>query len=103
MGIQGLLPAIKQHLVATHVKELRGSRVAVDGYAWLHKASYGCAIELCTGKKTTRWIQYCMNLVNMLLSYDIDVTIVFDGANLPAKKCTGNIMQFTMTVFDYSS
>lgn len=73
------------------MKELAGKRVAVDGYAWLHKASYGCCIDLCTGVRTDRYISYCIVLVKMLLSHNIHVTIVFDGADLPAKRATEDV------------
>lgn len=89
MGIQGLLPFIKSSIDSDyHIEKLRGKRVAVDGYAWLHKASYGCCEELCTGIPTKKWIDYCVRLIDMLLFFQIDVTMVFDGADLPAKKVT---------------
>ena len=88
MGIQGLLPAIRERLHASHVRELSGRRVAVDAYAWIHKGSYGCCVELCTGEKTDKWLQYCLGMVDLLLSHDVQVTLVFDGADLPAKKTT---------------
>ena len=89
MGIQGLLPFIKNSIDNSyHIEKFRGKRVAVDGYAWLHKASYGCCEELCTGTPTKKWIDYCVRLIDMLLFFQIEVTMVFDGADLPAKKAT---------------
>ncbi len=86
MGIQNLLPAIKPVIDADlHISAFRGKRVAVDGYCWLHKAVYGCCADLCQNKPTTAWIQYCFAYIEMLLAHDIDVTLVFDGAELPAK------------------
>lgn len=89
MGIQSLLPALKSVVDADlHISAFRGRRVAVDGYAWLHKAIYGCCVELCEGKPSTAWIQYCLGYVDMLIAHEIDVTLVFDGAELPAKQGT---------------
>jgi exonuclease-1 len=88
MGITGLLPALKHKIIPAHIREFKGRKVAVDTYAWLHKSTYGCCIELCTGKKTTKWIEYCMSMLEMLLKHDIQVVLVFDGAELPVKKVT---------------
>jgi exonuclease-1 len=60
----------------------------VDGYAWLHKASYSCCVQLCTGKAATAWIAYVLGLVDMLLAFEVNVVMVFDGDDLPAKKGT---------------
>lgn len=91
MGIQGLLPAIKDRLRPAHVSELRGLRVAVDAYAWIHKATYSCCVELCTQPGTLKWIPYCLSMVDMLLQHEIQLTLVFDGADLPAKKTTESL------------
>jgi exonuclease-1 len=88
MGIKGLLQAVKSAFRICHVKELAGKKLGIDGYCWLHKAVYGCCVELCTGKKHNGWIQYCLSYVDMLLLHHIEVTIVFDGASLPMKQKT---------------
>ena len=88
MGIQGLLQLVKPLIQPYHVKQLKGRRVAVDGYAWLHKAVYGCCVELCNGTESHLWITYCLNLVDLLLRHGIIVTLVFDGAPLQAKGVT---------------
>ena len=85
MGVQGLLPLLKSHVVGTHISKFRGRRVAVDGYAWLHKATYSCCVDLARGTENNSWIQYCLQFIDMLLSFDIHVTMVFDGADLQAK------------------
>lgn len=88
MGIAGLLPLLKPVTRTNHVRSYRNKTVAIDGYAWLHKAVYGCCIELATGQESDKWISYCINLIDMLLSHEIIVHMVFDGANLPAKQIT---------------
>ena len=42
-------------------------------------------MELATGVESTKWISYCLKLIDMLLDNEIVVHMVFDGANLPAK------------------
>ena len=54
MGISNLLPVLKSIARPTHVGEYRGHTVVVDGFSWLHKASYTCARELCEGVYTDR-------------------------------------------------
>lgn len=73
MGIQGLLPILKEITTQTHIREWAGKTLAVDAYAsslppipprpkltsarkqvWLHRGAYGCAQELATGKSTVK-------------------------------------------------
>ncbi len=54
MGIQNLLPQLKSITSSIHVRELAGSKVAVDAYSWLHRAAYMCAVELAHGHFTTQ-------------------------------------------------
>jgi exonuclease-1 len=88
MGIQGLLPMLKSVIHDDHISSLKGRRLAVDTYAWLHKAAYSCASDLCEGRTTTKWISYILYMVDMLLEFNIEVTLVFDGKELPAKMGT---------------
>jgi exonuclease 1 len=89
MGIQGLLPSVKGHIRESNISEFAGRRVAIDGYAWLHKAVYGCAMDLCRGIETTKWITYVLKIIDMLLYHKIAcIYMVFDGADLPAKADT---------------
>ena len=88
MGITGLLPLLRPVTKNSHISAYKDRRVAVDGYAWLHKAVLGCCVELATGVETDRWIAYCLTLIDMLLSNGVEVHMVFDGANLPAKMIT---------------
>lgn len=85
MGIQGLLPALKPVTVATNIKELKGNRVGVDTYTWLHKGVYCCATDLCQGTPTDKHIQFVLWRLDLLLFHGVKPYLVFDGANLPAK------------------
>ncbi|KAH8263269.1 hypothetical protein KR044_006686 [Drosophila immigrans] len=88
MGITGLIPFLEKASAKVHLKNLRGSTVAVDTYCWLHKGVFGCAEKLARGEETDVYIQYCLKYVQMLLSYDIKPILVFDGQHLPAKALT---------------
>ncbi|NXT13225.1 EXO1 Exonuclease, partial [Prunella fulvescens] len=86
MGIQGLLPFIKEAAEPSHVKKYKGMAVAVDTYCWLHKGAYACAEKLARGEPTDVYVAFCMKLVHMLLSFGIKPILVFDGCTLPSKK-----------------
>ena len=95
MGITGLLPLLALVTRDSNVSSYRNKTVAIDGYAWLHKAVYGCCIELATGLESDKWITYCLNLIDMLLRNGITVHMVFDGANLPSKQITETLRAST--------
>lgn len=90
MGITGLLPLLKPVTKDSNISSYRNKTIAIDGYAWLHKAVYSCCMELALGQESDLWMSYCLNLIDMLLFNRITVYMVFDGANLPAKNITEN-------------
>ena len=47
MGIQGLLPALRDVTRQQHVSAYSGHAVAVDAYCWLHRGAYSCSREMC--------------------------------------------------------
>ena len=53
MGISGLLPLLKPVTKDNHISSYSHRRIAIDGYAWLHKAVYGCCVELAEPNATT--------------------------------------------------
>ncbi|KAM7271623.1 hypothetical protein ACFE04_030837 [Oxalis oulophora] len=85
MGIQGLLPQLKSIMVQRHIKDLKGSSVAIDTYSWLHKGALSCSTDLCKGIPTSRHIEYCMHRVRLLQHYGVKPILVFDGGFLPMK------------------
>lgn len=88
MGIKGLLPVVKPILDPCHVKAFSGRRVGIDASSWLHKGAFSCALDLCRGIHTHKYIDYCLHLVRMLLHYRAIPVLVFDGAPLPMKAST---------------
>eukprot|EP01105_Mastigella_eilhardi_P013569 TRINITY_DN3092_c0_g1_i3.p1 TRINITY_DN3092_c0_g1~~TRINITY_DN3092_c0_g1_i3.p1 ORF type:complete len:622 (-),score=172.32 TRINITY_DN3092_c0_g1_i3:49-1914(-) len=85
MGISGLLPLLEGITRQADVAEFAGKRVAVDAYCWLHRACFTCALELCQNQPTSKYVQWCVHMVQMLLSKGVKPVLVFDGAPLPAK------------------
>ena len=86
MGIKGLIKALKvNQLRSGHVEEFKDKSLAIDGYAWLHRGAYSCALELATGQATSRHIDFFMHRVAMLQHYGVIPIVVLDGAPLPGK------------------
>lgn len=81
MGISGLIPVLQPIHSQVSLEKYSGQVVGVDGYVWLHKGAFGCAVDLCTGKKTTKYVEYCMRKTKMLLDFGITPLIVFDGGS----------------------
>ncbi|KAL8278112.1 hypothetical protein RQP46_009436 [Phenoliferia psychrophenolica] len=88
MGIQGLLPMLKDIQRPVHVREWHGKTLAVDAYVWLHRGAYGCAEDLAQGKPTVQYVNYSMHRVRMLKHFGVTPFIVFDGGLLPSKMGT---------------
>eukprot|EP00737_Agarophyton_chilense_P003402 gb/GEZJ01003982.1/.p1 GENE.gb/GEZJ01003982.1/~~gb/GEZJ01003982.1/.p1 ORF type:complete len:404 (+),score=41.73 gb/GEZJ01003982.1/:308-1519(+) len=88
MGINGLLPVIKPICKQKHVQELANTRVGIDAYAWLHKGVFSCASKICTGVETRAYVEYCMHRIRMLIHFEAQPVVVFDGAELPMKAGT---------------
>lgn len=85
MGISGLIPFVSDAIEKVEVNKLRGKKVAIDSYCWLHKGAFGCAEKLAIGEKTTQYVKYCTNMLDMLLFNGVIPVMVFDGRHLPAK------------------
>ncbi|KAI5462327.1 putative exonuclease [Mariannaea sp. PMI_226] len=88
MGVSGLLPLLKSIQKPTELKKYSGQTLAVDGYGWLHRAAYSCALELGQGKPTQKYISSAMNRVRMLRHFGVTPYMVFDGDFLPSKAAT---------------
>ncbi|KAF1920517.1 exodeoxyribonuclease 1 [Ampelomyces quisqualis] len=90
MGISGLLPLLKSIQKPCNLKKYAGQTIGVDAYGWLHRGTAACAIDLALDKPTTKYVEFCMNRVRMLIHFGITPYIVFDGDNLPSKAGTEN-------------
>jgi len=88
MGIQGLLPFIDGAAEDVHISRFTGGRCAIDGYAWLHRGSKTCALEMAKGMATTGFVDFCLRAFLKMRSYGVEPVLVLDGAALPAKAGT---------------
>ncbi|KAF2024698.1 exodeoxyribonuclease 1 [Setomelanomma holmii] len=88
MGISGLLPLLKSIHKPCNLKKFAGQIIGVDAYGWLHRGTAACAIDLALDKPTTKYVEFCMNRVRMLIHFGITPYIIFDGDNLPSKAGT---------------
>jgi len=52
MGIQGLIPFLKNASHQANIKDFKGCTVAIDSYCWLHRGAFACAEKLALGEKT---------------------------------------------------
>ncbi|MCJ1392962.1 Rad2 nuclease [Xylographa bjoerkii] len=88
MGISGLLPLLKSIHKPCNLKKFKGLTIGVDAYGWLHRGTVACAIDLALEKPTTKFVEFAMHRVRMLIHFGITPYIVFDGDYLPSKAST---------------
>lgn len=85
MGIQGLLPFLKDYAKKSSIKEFKGKSVGVDASVWMHKGAFSCSLELVTGQDTDKFVYFFVKWCELLRYHKVKPVIVFDGAKLPAK------------------
>ncbi|KAF1938610.1 exodeoxyribonuclease 1 [Clathrospora elynae] len=88
MGISGLLPLLKSIQTPCNLKKFANQTIGVDAYGWLHRGTAACAIDLALDKPTTKYVEFVMNRVRMLIHFGVTPYLVFDGDNLPSKAGT---------------
>ncbi|KAH0789742.1 exonuclease 1 [Histomonas meleagridis] len=88
MGIQGLLPAVRDATEITNISRFTGKKAGIDGFVWLHRGCLSCGRELAKGLHTTKYISYFMKRIQILIDNRVRPLVVFDGNDLPAKKYT---------------
>lgn len=84
-NLSGLLPLLKSIQKPCTLKKFAGQTIGVDAYGWLHRGTVACAIELAQDKPTTKYIDFAVSRVRMLLDFGITPYLVFDGDSLPSK------------------
>ena len=95
MGINGLLINTKSVGIRKHLSDYRNKIIGVDGYAWLHKGIYKCGIEVSLHKNIKGLISYFEKKIKYLLSLNIKIVLVFDGADIPLKNRTNKERELT--------
>ena len=91
MGIQGLLPAVRDATEITNISKFTGKKAGIDGFVWLHRGCLSCGRELAKGLRTTKYISYFMKKIQLLINNRVRPLVVFDGNDLPAKKNTNEM------------
>ncbi|OJD24623.1 hypothetical protein ACJ73_04010 [Blastomyces percursus] len=84
-GLHGLLKSIQK---PCNLRKFKGQTFGVDAYGWLHRGTIACAIDLALDKHNTKYVDFAMNRVRMLLYFGVTPYLVFDGDNLPSKAGT---------------
>eukprot|EP01041_Mallomonas_annulata_P009639 gene9639-20032_t len=85
MGIPGLLQKLKSITRKVHISAYEGMRVGIDVYGWLHRGGYACSRELAEGTPTSKFVEFCLNMVKLLKSHGIKPILIFDGKSLSVK------------------
>ncbi|SCU93108.1 LADA_0G01376g1_1 [Lachancea dasiensis] len=89
MGIQGLLPQLKPIQQPVTLARYEGQSLAIDGYAWLHRAAHACAAELALNQPSAKYLEFFVKRLDMLKNrFHINPYMVFDGDALMVKKDT---------------
>ncbi|EEQ91394.1 exonuclease 1 [Blastomyces dermatitidis ER-3] len=88
MGITGLHGLLKSIQKPCNLRKFKGQTFGVDAYGWLHRGTVACAIDLALDKHNTKYVDFAMNRVRMLLYFGVTPYLVFDGDHLPSKAGT---------------
>lgn len=57
MGIKGFHQAFREDVRRKNIKDYEGQRVAIDGYAWLHRAVHKNKTKT-DGHKSDKFVRY---------------------------------------------
>lgn len=88
MGIPGLLKSLASITKRVHIDSYAGLTVGIDALCWLHQGKFCCIDDLVEGHYTNKFITYCLERLQLLISRDIKPVLVFDGRSLPCKNTT---------------
>ncbi|CAL6038150.1 Exonuclease_family protein [Hexamita inflata] len=86
MGIQGLLDHIEGQ--QTHIDNIRGKSVAIDGHCLLHKTAYRFAEEYVINGLTANISKAVAQIVLDFIQISSHTILIFDGGYLPSKQAT---------------
>jgi exonuclease-1 len=85
MGIENLLPTIKEHCKQSHLSNYAGQRMGVDAYCWLHRAAFADNMDLAFNPDSLSYIYFIKGMVQRMLKLGVVPVFVFDGNKLPIK------------------
>ncbi|TBU11774.1 exonuclease [Hamiltosporidium tvaerminnensis] len=93
MGINGLLPLLKNHLQRKHISCFKNKRIGIDGHCWLYQIIPYIAEDLFYNVPNKRYVKAFLSKIKSILSHKIIPVVIFDGDHLPMKEHTLNIRQ----------
>jgi exonuclease-1 len=85
MGIKNLLLFLKDYMTKINVKDIKGKRVGIDGYVWIHKGIFSDTMNIVDNINSDNYVKYIMKNLKKLIDNDIYPVIVFDGRKLCIK------------------
>ena len=91
MGVQDLYKELKARTDAiieldySDLLENNISSVAIDGYALLHASVSTCAMELCDGIISPKFLTYCTSKIKLFTDNGVRVVLILDGNSAPMK------------------
>ena len=88
MGIPRLLPFLRSISRPRHLCEYKGSVAGIDGHVWLHRSIYTDAENFASGFDVNSHVRYFVRRIRKIVTSGIRPVVVFDGADLPAKRTT---------------
>lgn len=68
--------------------DIAGKFLTLVSFFRLHQGAYSCAEELCSGRGTSKLMQYCQNKLEIVIDAGVRPLLVFDGSDLFMKKST---------------
>lgn len=94
MGIEGLLKFFRSKVKRVKLSELKGKRIGIDGYVWLHRAIFSGNFELATNSNGLAFVNYFLKNAKFLLDLEIIPIVVFDGDKLGNKNVEDSLRDF---------
>lgn len=88
MGINGLLPVVKNILKKKHISKYSGMRLGIDGHSWIHKIIPSIATDIYYDRPVDRHLEMLLGKIKSLTEYGINAIFVFDGDFLESKEKT---------------
>ncbi|MCJ1429194.1 Rad2 nuclease [Sticta canariensis] len=88
LQLEGLLRLLKSIQKPCNIRKFAGLTIGIDAYGWLHRGTVACAVDIALGRPTTKFVDFCMHRLRMLLHFGVIPYVVFDGDYLPSKSST---------------
>lgn len=88
MGIDGLLRLLKPITKKDHISSFKDQRIGIDMMPWIYRGCYSCNFELSQNITSMKFLYYLLEMLEILLYYNIKPIFVFDGRSIEMKSDT---------------